>query len=434
MGRAILLVVILVSTIYAGIIINVQKEMYKLPEVIVDNFISKQSENVNDYALRAAVRLGTEDYILITGQDTMTVNFNNYRQGNCEITKIFYRRMPAGYYEARTYIRGTLQGKELNYTGQIAYDYMGNPYDGPIALYNDYQAQTHNTDIVLPDKSEHPSGILMEGVVSAMPGSNNNIIHYSPHGLDKYFTGGGGSHKCLDFGAGGKTNGGGSGGAWIQVPNPNDPDISTLLDRLKNYNQFTISFYAIPKIKSGIPNNGAIFWAPSNPYNSKAGQPGYTRPSAAIWFDSYNATSKTVKMHFGVTVHDSTAAGTYMEITKVGCPISSNANNDPWNMYTLVFNNGTLSAYYNLQLIETKTAQGGFTTIMPNDFGFTLGMRDIRVDGQWPTHAKDAGTDYMFYNGLLDQISFWDRALSAHEIENWFNNYVDASTKYYIRD
>jgi hypothetical protein len=448
MGRAILLVVVLISAIYAGIIINVQREMYKLPDVILDNFLSKEAENVNDYALRAAVRLGTESYILPTGVDTMTVHFTDYKQGNVEIEKIFYRRMPAGYYEAVTHIKGTLQGRELNYTGQIAYTYTYFNYDGPLVLYNEYNQQTHSPNEV-PDQSEHPSGIPMEGYLTAVGTDFSNIIHYSPQGLDKYFTGGGGTHKCLEFGAA-QTNGKNHIGAWVQVPNPYNANYDVLVDRINTPDKFTIAIYAKPeRIKNndrnvtnqGDPysinnrgNTAVLYWAASDPYNSKYGEPGYSRPSAAIWYDNFNSANNTVTMHFGVTIADSTANGTYMEITRDNCPIYSNLNAGAWRMYTMVFNNGTLSAYYDTQLIETKTAVGGFTTVKPMEHGFTLGMRDIRVDGLLPTQVKHDQTNYMFYNGLLDQISFWDRPLTATEVENWFNNYVDESVKYYIRD
>jgi hypothetical protein len=453
MGRAILLVVILVSTVYAGIIINVQREMYKLPEVIVRNFNSKQAENVSDYALRAAVRLGTEAYTLPTGRDTMTVFFNNYRQGGVNIEKIFYHRMPAGYYEARTYIQSVLQGDTLHYWGQIAYDYPDDPVNGPLALYNDYNAQTH-ANHELPDQSGNSNG-PMPGEVCAIGASGyQNVIHYSPQGLDKYFSGGGGTHKCIKFGAN-STNGKDNEGGWVQVPNPSAANYTALLDRLKTYDEFSIALYAMPeKVKNsdrnttnqGSPydvnnrgNVGTLYWAASNPNNAKFGQPGYDRPSAAIWYDTFNNANNTVTMHFQITINDATANGTLMTIDRPGCPVYTNisSSSNIWHMYTLTFSHGVMSAYYDTQLIQTKTAQGGFTTIKPNDYGFTLGMRDIRADSPTPlcpTLVKNTGTNYMFYNGLLDQISYWDRGLTVQEIENWFNNYVDRSVKYYIRD
>lgn len=449
MGRAILIVVLLVSTIYAGIIVNVQKEMYKLPGVIVDNFLSKEIENVSDYALRAAVRLGTENYILETGVDTMTVLFDGiqnpvYMQGsNARINKIFYRRMNADYYEAVTYLTGSLQGHNINYTAQIAYDYPDGPGSGPTLLYNEYNQQTH-ADNELPDQSNNAAG-PMPGRVCVVGTTFSNILFYSPQGLDKYFSGGGGTHKCLWFGSA-QPNGKDHTGGWVQTPDPSSANLATLLDRLKNYTDFTVALYAIPQelnrndVNTGAGgvsvkgNSAALYWAASDPYHAKFSEPGYDRPSAAIWYDNYNASNHTVTMHYGVTIRDGTPFGTYHEIALPGCRVFSNLSKGVWHMYTLVFSNGVLRAYYDTQLVEEKIIPGGYTSIMQNDYGFTLGMRDIRADGLCPTQVKHTGTNYMFYNGLMDQISFWDSALSASEVENWFNNYVDRSVKHYIRD
>lgn len=445
------MVVILVSTVYAGIIINVQREMYKLPEVIVANFINKEAENVNDYALRAAVRLGTTDYTLPSGVDTLTVFFNNYKQGNVSIQKIFYRRLTdasGDYYEARTFIQGVMQGDTLNYTGQIAYDYPDSPVDGPIALYNEYNAQTH-ANHELPDQSGNSNGPMPGMVVAVGGAAYDNVTSYSPLGLDKYFDGGGGTHKCIKFGSN-QTNGKNHQGGFVQVPRPDAANYNDLLDRLKTYNEFTVAIYVIPeKVKTndrnvtnqGSPYNvnnrgnvGTLYWAATNPFNAKFGDFAYDKPAVAIWYDNYNLANDTVTMHFQVTIDDGTAAGELMTIDRPGCRVYSNLSQGIWHMYTLTFNNGVMTAYYDTQIIQTKTAQGGFTNIKPNDFGFTLGVRDIRADGLTPTQVKHSATNYMFYNGLMDQISYWDRGLSALDVENWYNNYVDMSAKYYIRD
>jgi len=318
-------------------------------------------------------------------------------------------------------------------------------------LYNEYNQQTHANQ-ELPDHSDNAAG-PMPGLVCSVPvGTYANVTHYSPQGLDKYFDGGGGTHKCIQFGAAG-TNGNNNQGGWVQTPNPNAASYQTLLNRLKNYTQFTVAIYAIPKkvknsdrntTNTGSPysasnqgNVGTLYWAASDSIHTKFGEARYDRPSAAIWYDSFVSSTNTVTMHFQVTVNNGTANGQLLTINKAGCSIYSNINQGVWRMYTLVFNNGTMTAYYDTTPIGSVTAAGGFTSILPNDYGFTLGMRDIRADSptyKCPTQYKHPGTNYMFYNGLMDQISFWDSALSAQEVENWFNNYVDRAAKYYIRD
>ncbi len=465
MGRAILIVVILVSTIYAGINVSVQKEMYKLPSVIVNNFLNKECENVSDYALRAAVRLSTENIIMLPGVDTLTVTFNDsipdpgdinlpddYAIGNCKIKRIRYKRLGASTFEAKTTIEGTLQGRVVDYTGQIAFNFRTTAVDGPLVLYNDYDSQAHAPDSLL-DHSSHPSGIPMTGLITAVGTDFSNVVHYSSDGLDKYFTGGGGTHKCLEFGAA-MTNGKDHVGGWVQCPSPASESYQLLLDRLKTYNQFTVAVYAKPQIVKSADrnvtnqgadgaaitiggNSAALYWAASDPEHSKFNEPGYERPSIGIWYDNYNAVAKTVTMHYQVTINDGTASGTSMQITRAGCPINSNLTQLAWHMYTLTFLNGTLTAYYDSDVVGTVTAPGGYTTIMPNDYGFTLGMKDIRGDTPTPlcpTQVKDPATCYMFFNGLLDQITYWDVCLTPQDVENWFNNYVDKAEKLYIRD
>jgi len=438
MGRSMLTVVILISAIFAGIVISVQREMYKLPGVMIDNFLNKECENLNDYALRAAVRLATEDIIMVSGTDTLTFfPPTPYQIGNCRIDKIFFQVLGYDSYEATTYVSGTLQGKTMTHTGQIAYNYPWYSQESPLFLYNDYTGQTHNTYKILPDQSEYAeSGDPMFGRVCSIPGSNPNIIHYSSKALDKYIQGGGGTHKCVEFGSA-QTNGRNNNFAWIQTPDPSAPNYQDLLNRLKQYNVFTISIYAMPVYKSGVNNFGTLIWFASNPNHSKSDQPGYPRPSAAIWYNNYNSSTKRVTMHYGVTINDATTNGTYMEVTQPNVQMYSSPNQGVWRMFTLVFNNGVLSAYFDTQLVGTATAAGGYTSIKPNDFGFTLGMRDIRADSPNPlnpTQWKHPGTDYMFYNGLMDQIAFWDRAFTPEEIDDHYNNYIDASVKLYIKD
>lgn len=442
MGRSLLIIVILVSTIYAGIVINVQKEMYKLPGVIVNNFLTKECENASDYALRAAVRLATEDVIMFAGNDSLTFfPPTPYVIDNCKIDKIFFRVLDAESYEATTFVSGELQGRHLDYSGQIAYKFPLHNIEGPLFLYNDYSQQTHNTYCILPDQSEYAdAGDPMIGRVCSVTNSNPNIIHYSSKALDKYVQGGGGTHKCVYFGQA-AVNGSSGQYAWIQTPDPSAPNYQDLLDRLKNYEVFTISVYALPAYKSGVNNKGTLIWFASNPYEAKndVASHCYDRPSAAIWYDNYNSSAKTVTMHYGVTINDGTTHGTYHHLSKSGVKIVSNVNNSSsaWHMHTLVFDHGTMTAYYDNIVVDTYTFPGGFTSIMPNDYGFTLGMRDIRADsptGLNPTNYKHPSSDYMFYNGLMDQMAVWDRAFSPEEIDMQFNNYTDSTEKLYIKD
>ena len=55
MGRGMLILVILMSTIFAGIAMRAQNRALELPDVLRDDQIKRETENVSDYALRYAI-------------------------------------------------------------------------------------------------------------------------------------------------------------------------------------------------------------------------------------------------------------------------------------------------------------------------------------------------------------------------------------------
>ncbi|MDZ4182329.1 MAG: hypothetical protein U1B83_05570, partial [Candidatus Cloacimonadaceae bacterium] len=56
MGRSMLIVVVLMSTLYTGIMMSMQRSLFSLPDIVSRNMLQKQAESVSDYALRTAVR------------------------------------------------------------------------------------------------------------------------------------------------------------------------------------------------------------------------------------------------------------------------------------------------------------------------------------------------------------------------------------------
>ena len=105
MGKAMLVISILIGTIYAGIMLHLQNKMLSLPQIKVQQLAEKEAENVSDYALRMAVRNSIQLGLLAnvgTAFDT-TVVYNNYRIGNSIIDRVEYRFAgEAGKYRAVT--------------------------------------------------------------------------------------------------------------------------------------------------------------------------------------------------------------------------------------------------------------------------------------------------------------------------------------------
>ena len=56
MGRAMLIFVILMTTIFAGVLINLNRNLSDMPTVIVRNTLMREAENVSDFALRNGIR------------------------------------------------------------------------------------------------------------------------------------------------------------------------------------------------------------------------------------------------------------------------------------------------------------------------------------------------------------------------------------------
>lgn len=487
MGRTILILVVLLSTIYGGIIISVQKEMYKLPDVMKDNFIHKEIENVSDYALRAAVRLGTEspEFRMDPADSVKTLYFDGGTDPNHFPV---YRQYPFGpggiYYNIKeiTYTRTKQGGPDLyqakvtierqqqtdydslyTYVAQIGYEYFDPEIDGPLVLYGDYGAQFHIPEIVEDTSLQDPP---TEGYLFGIGTEHAAIVKLASQGV----WGTGSGHKCFEFGHNSsQLNGENHKGAGIQVPNPiNVTDYETVLNRLKQYDEFTVSCYAKIRrlnntsINEGFGSNGTggnivnnrgncgtLMWYASNPYSARFFEPGYARPSIGLWYDSYrlaNPNKDTVTMHYGITIDDGTEHGTYYEIIKTGVPTYSHPQQGDWRMFTLTFYHGTLTAYYDMDVVGSLTGLGG-SSIIPNDYGFTIGVRDIRADASRAADSiyvhgrvagvdefKATGTNYMFYNGYIDYYSYWDVALTPDQIEDWYNQTIGKTAKHYIKD
>lgn len=126
MGRTLLIIVVLMSTIYAGITVNSQNRLLSLPRITARNMINKEAESVSDYALRTAVRnsvaLGLQ---ASTGSFTkLTSVYSNFNVGNCIIDSISYTFVEsANHYRALTYVRASLQDIDIEYPAEIAFNF-----------------------------------------------------------------------------------------------------------------------------------------------------------------------------------------------------------------------------------------------------------------------------------------------------------------------
>ncbi len=390
MGRSALIVVVLMSTIYAGIMIKLQSNLQDISFIIGRNMITKEAESVSDYALRTAVR-NSVMYGLQAQVDaftSMTIPYTGFNVGNCVIDSIKYTFVSAANrYIAKTYVRGSMFGMQISYPAEIAFNF---PLSGLSLL---------------------PTCFYLEMDQPQFNPSFNRVYDSSPNGNDGFFHGaistrpngsGVNGWKCASFE---------SGGGWIDFPGNASTEVSA---------NFSIVCFA--KIRQGHAN-ATLVWLPSNPYDTNvagSGNPGQNlryKPTGGIYFSGGN-------MHFTATTLG------YHDVT-VSVPFTPDGkwphNKDQWHFFGLTFNNGTVKAYINGVLRGTASAPG-LQRALTNTYGFTLGRKDIRVLG------PGGSSEYMYMYGLMDQVGLYNITLTDAQMYNFYQGVINPADILYIKD
>ena len=385
-----IVVVILMGTVYAGIMYNMQKRLFDLPQVMVRQLISKESESVSDYALRTAVRnsvsLGLQAQ---AGQILkMTTIYSGFNVGNCVIDSIVYTFVEAAnHYRALSYVRGSLQEVDISYPAEIAFNFPISQIVGnPNCFYLEMDQPQFNPSFnEVIDSSDNENHAEFFGDVTTRP---------MGEGVNGW--------KCASFG---------SGGGWIQHEGNASMQVNS------NY-----TIVAFAKIQENHPA-ATLVWLPSNPYDTGTaidGHPGQNlryKPTGGIWYQSGN-------MHF-------TAVNTnYTQVT-VTVPFTPDGkwphNKDKWHFFAMTYNYGIVKAYINGTLRGISLLGFPFAAIT-NTYGFTLGRKDIRNLGAGGT------SEYMYMLGLMDQTGLYNRTLTDAEILNFYNGVINPADILYIRD
>ncbi|HOA29687.1 MAG TPA: hypothetical protein PKL34_06590, partial [Candidatus Cloacimonadota bacterium] len=126
MGRSMLIVVVLMSTLYAGIMITLQRHMFSVPDIITRNMLMKQAEGVSDYALRTAVRNSVSLGMQASPDSVLhwkTV-YNNFNVFNSRIDSIAYNFVESSSrYRAQVYVSGRIMGRTTQYRSEIAFNF-----------------------------------------------------------------------------------------------------------------------------------------------------------------------------------------------------------------------------------------------------------------------------------------------------------------------
>ncbi len=398
MGRSILLLVLLMSTLYAGIMISIQHKMLDLPDIISQNMLLKQIEGVSDYALRTAVRnsvaLGMQ-----ASPDSVwywTEHYNNFNIQDCVIDSIKYDfAYSASRYRARTYVRGNLMGHQSSYNAEIAFNFP------LIAIVG-----TPNCFFLQFDQPQFNPSVNWEYAWDSTP--NHNDGWPSPLGNISTRPNGQGANgwKCASFE---------SGGGFIDNAGHSSMVVSS-----------NFSMISFAKIRKG-QTSATVVWMASDPYDGTTAytdvngvyHPGRNlrlKPSCGIYYENGY-------------IYFTAVNNLYNQVT-VTAPFTPSGewphNKDAWIFLGMTYNRGVVKGYVNGVLVGTNY-NGWPYSAMPTNYGYSIGRRDLKGGTFNPADYK-----YMF--GLLDEIGLYNRTLSDTEMMGIYNQIINPANIKYIRD
>lgn len=388
MGRALLFIAMMVGAIYGGMILRLQNRILKLPEVKVEHLVQKEAESVSDFVLRAAIKnAGTWGVLdLDASNPTITKTFDDYTIGHVTIQSIEFTRLAENQYKAVTNVTGNLMGKQVTHPAEIAFD---------LTVSNTWEPNLFYYQIDIPQFNPH---------FNTVPDSSPHGNHGAPNGTMRTRPRSVGSRgwKSAQFGPNNGTNT----NAYIDFPGSTSTVVST---------QFTLIAYA--QIARGS-TTGTLIWMPSDPYDtntasgSHPGQNLRYKPTGAIWYENnriyYSATTENYEQLTVTTPFTPSARHPYND-------------DDLWVYFALTYNSGVLKAYMDGNLVGTATANTP-AAAMPSDYGFTLGRRDLRPEGNY------SRSDFQYLTGLMEHIGMYNRALSPAEIQGVNSNIYGLGT------
>jgi len=96
----------------------------------------------------------------------------------------------------------------------------------------------------------------------------------------------------------------------------------------------------------------------------------------------------------------------------------SQTNDNQWHLYTLVMGNSNNYSYSNFQFF----VDGIFIAIGPTQCSHNWGGWTYSPNSSYHFSIGKGGPLGYYFNGLLDEISIWNRALSPQEIMTVYNN------------
>lgn len=459
MGRASLMFVILMTTIFASVLVRVQRSIGGVPDVLIRNQLNKEIENISDFVLRAAVRnANSKDFLdsvlsgtEIIGELTHIQNFaiGERRIGNCDVLSLEYSYAhTADHYKVKTHIRGFMQGVEVFRDAEMAFSFpmvtLGKV--APNVVYLEFERLLlfpwlfdifNLNNRFLPDSSPNNYGGQFHGFSFISP----TAPYYVKDNIDDDVESWGGAYSKRYIKFNGYNN-------WVEVENKL-PVGSEDDEALNTDTDFSLMCFA--KIdKSGRNSTlgisdkrnqqGALVWIPSDLTDASM----QFKPSAAIYFETTNTSSATGKMHFVVTRSDKDSLMVSIPYTRTAevwqrkwlliyyYIINPNHPRFPWNSYGLTYETkdeqSILTAYIDGRVVGQRIKEGAVRA-HKSEYGMIMGRKGLNTSLYDLSHVHNR-----YFFGIMDQAGMDDRTFTPTEMLLWHQGVMKSTLVQYIRD
>ncbi len=395
MGRTMLIVTILMTTIYAVIMTTMQRHILSLPNIITRNILAKQAESVSDYALRNAVQ-NSIYYGQQAGEASLikwNEYYNHFNIQNCHVDSINYTFVSGtnNSYRAISHVSGELMGKTVKYRAEIAFSFpVVAILDMDYCIYLEMNQPQFNPhfDLVY-DTSDNDNDANFSGNVDTRPHGT---------GVDGW--------KAASFGE--KSGQAIDGVIWHEGN-------ATMVVA----SNFTLMTFA--KINKNW-SAATLQWLPPDPADPNVSGLGWgnvrRKPTGAI-------TLLNNRIYFTATTKD----GVIVECSAPHVPDGKWPHNkDPWHHFAMTYNRGQVKGY--IDGVLKGTAQN---TLYPlykpsaiQNKGFYLGRE------YYGTPQSGDAFHYMY--GMMDQAGLVPRTLTDAEIATYVSQVLTPTTVQYIRD
>jgi hypothetical protein len=121
MGRLLLIAVIFMGGLFSNLILSMNKSALKLPQVLVNDISSKETQNLSNYAMRYALQFAETQHFPTTVGFTKKQAFTNffYRYGYIDSIRYSYSASAANF-KIKAYTRTTVAGKSVTHCSVAA--------------------------------------------------------------------------------------------------------------------------------------------------------------------------------------------------------------------------------------------------------------------------------------------------------------------------